>query len=204
MTRARYALLGLIVILIMLSGHVCSAGTLTAFSDANDKWGYRDSSGKVVIAPQYSAAMEFSKQGIAAVVDEDGWLYIDKTGNPIVRPFVFDNGPDYFEDGLSRYVDNGKMGFINTSGKIVIPAAYDFARPFSEKRAAVCNGCRQEPEGEHKITVGGKWGFIDQKGNVLIPLEYDGVSPFADGRTEVNKDGRTFEIDSKGREVKDK
>ena len=202
MTRTRYAFLGLIVLTIVFNGQVCSAGTLTPFSDAGDKWGYRNSTGKVVITPQYSAAMEFSEQGIAAVADKDGWLYIDTKGNPLVRPFVFDNGPDYFEEGLSRYVDSGKFGFINASGKIVIPAAYDFARPFSESRAAVCNGCRQEPVGEHKITVGGKWGFVDSKGNIVIPLEYDGVDDFSDGRAGVRKGDQNLEIDRKGREIK--
>lgn len=201
MIRFGYTVLGLTMFVLLFYGRVCSAGALTPFSDAGDLWGFQDPAGQIVIAPQYIMALDFSKQGVAAVIDQQGWLYIDQKGNPLVRPFVFDNGPDYFVEGLSRYVENGKIGFIDRSGRIVIPAAYDFARPFSDARAAVCNGCRQEPVGEHRITVGGKWGYIDPKGKIVIPLEFDGVDDFAYGRAEVRKNGRDFEIDRQGREV---
>ena len=148
-------------------------------------------------------AMEFSEQGIAAVVDGDGWLYIDRQGRPVVRPFPFDNGPDYFVEGLSRYREKGKIGFIDPAGRIVIPAAFDFAFLFSEGRAAVCNGCGLEKtDYEQKMVVGGKWGYIDRSGRIVIPLEYERAGPFADGRAEVIKDGRGLSLDRPGREIK--
>jgi hypothetical protein len=187
---------------ILLCGAVCSAGALTPFSDDQDRWGFRDSSGRTVIAPQYVQAGAFSPEGLAPVVDQEGWLYIDLKGRPLVRPFVFDNGPDYFEEGLSRFVADGKIGFIDRAGVVVIPAVHDFALPFCEKMAVVCTGCRPEDDGdEHTIMVGGKWGYINRTGSIVIPLEYDRADSFADGEAQVSKDGRNFAIDRTGRKI---
>ena len=205
MTRVKIMLWGLMVWAILLCGAVCSAGALTPFSDDQGRWGFRDSSGQTVIAPQYDLAGEFSPEGMAPVVDQEGWLYIDLKGRPVVRPFVFDNGPDYFEEGLSRFVAGGKIGFIDPAGTVVIPAVHDFAFPFSEKMAVVCTGCREESDGdEHKIVVGGKWGYIDRAGQIVIPLEYDRAGSFTDGEAPVSQDGRNFVIDRTGREISHK
>lgn len=200
--RHIWTLLSLLLAAVMIINvNPCSAGGLTPFSGAEDLWGYRDSSGRVIIAPQYILAGEFSVHGVAAVVDREGWLYINRKGKPLVRPFVFDNGPDDFEEGLSRYRSEGKIGFIDRACNVVIPAIYDFARPFSENRSAVCMGCREEACGEHKIVVGGKWGYIDRKGRAAIPLEYDSAGYFTDGTAPVSKNGQTFYINTKGRKV---
>lgn len=70
--------------------------TLVIFKE-NDLFGYRTHSGKVVIPPRFSWAYQFSSEGIAAVMIEDNyWSYIDTRGHELLRPFIFDNGPDYF------------------------------------------------------------------------------------------------------------
>ncbi|GHV12530.1 hypothetical protein FACS1894219_05630 [Clostridia bacterium] len=56
---------------------------------------------------------------------------------------------------------NGKCGFINTKGDVVIPYIYDSVHWFCEGYAAVKKG--------------GKWGFIDDTANIVIPFEYDDV-----------------------------
>src|SRR5688572_3761124 len=48
----------------------------------------------------------------------------------------------------------GRWGYINTAGELVIEARYDDAGPFSEGLASV--------------NKRGKWGFIDQNGNEII------------------------------------
>lgn len=136
--------------------------------EKNDLWGYRDERGKVVIEPRYAMAGKFS-HGIAAVVSDGSWAYIDTTGRVIVRPFVFDNGPDYFREGLARYVADGKMGFFDRSGRIVIRAGFDFAGRFSDSRAEVCQGCRKVAAGEHYTIEGGRWGVIDRRGKLVVP-----------------------------------
>lgn len=146
-------------------------------------------------------ANDFSAQSIAAVVDSAGWAYINQTGEIIIRPFVYDNGPDYFSQSLARYVENGKFGFFDTSGKIVIKAHWDFAFPFNEYLAAVCNGCQKEMVGEHSRMQGGQWGFIDLNGNVVIPLEFEEAHKFEKGSAEVKIKGIWKQIDKKGKVI---
>lgn len=139
----------------------------------SDLWGYVDASGAAAIQPRYALATEFTAQGIAAVVDEDGWAWIDTRGEVLLRPFIFDNGPDDFFEGLSRYVEKGKIGFFDTSGSVVIPARFTFAAPFQDGRAAFCEGCTKVMYGEHYSYQGGAWGCVDHSGAVVTPPSND-------------------------------
>lgn len=150
-----------------MAPHGGPGGELEPF-EKNDLYGFRTPGGKVVIPPQYQRALEFFSYGYAAVFDEQGWAYIDRQGNVIIRPYPFDNGPDYFREGLSRYVSNNKIGFINNRLEIIIPAAFDFAEPFENGISYVCNGCKPKSMGEHSVMTGGKWGVLGLDGNVAI------------------------------------
>ena len=165
------------------------------------KWGYKDARGKEVMSPQFIIAQDFSPQGIAAVVDERGWAYIDTRGKVVIRPFIFDNGPDYFREGLARFTDNNKFGFFDEKGRVVIKPQFDFAYPFSEGLAAVCNGCKEELEGEHRVIKEGKWGYVGKKGKVVIPLKFAEAKSFENGKAQVKVGNRWIYIDTRGREV---
>ncbi len=164
----------------------------------DELWGYRDSRGNVVIAPRYIIAHDFLRTGIAAVVDSQGWAYIDRDGEVVVRPFVVDNGPDYFMEGWARLILDGKFGFFDSTGHIVIPPQFDFASPFREGRAAVATGCRVRWEGEMRVWEGGCWGFIDREGGVVIPLRYEAVEPFSGGQSRVKLQGHWITVDRNG------
>ena len=166
--------------------------------ETSGTWGYRTGQGKVVIEPRFSIAERFSSQGIAAVCDEQGWAYIDRSRNVLVRPFIFDNGPDYFWEGLARFTVDGKFGFFDKRGHVVIKPAYQFAERFSEGRAAVCQGCRKVTHGEHWTMEGGKWGFISRSGELVIPIQFDDASSFARGRAKVRIGTDWKHIDKNG------
>src|SRR5690606_27073629 len=74
--------------------------------------------------------LEYDRHGHALLLDRQGWLYVDRDRQPVLRPYIFDNGPDYYEEGLARFVDHGKMGFHSEALHIVVPAIYDFVFPF--------------------------------------------------------------------------
>lgn len=136
--------------------------------EQDGRYGYRRASGEVVIEPLYDHVMAFSADGIAAVVDTKGWAYIDHTGKLLLRPHVVDNGPDYFRDGLARFVADGKVGFMDTQARIVIAAAYAYAEPFDKGYALICGDCRAERDGEHTRMVGKRWGAIDASGGEVV------------------------------------
>jgi hypothetical protein len=166
--------------------------------ERDGKWGYKTSQGRVAIEPRYTMALEYSAEGIAAVVDEQGWAYIDRSGKLVIRPLAIDNGPDYFVEGLARFRVDGKIGFFERHGRVVIQPRYGYAMPFSQGRSAVCDGCREVAEGEHRFVRGGRWGFIDSAGALVIPLQFEDAGSFDKGRARVRLNGRWIYINRKG------
>ncbi|MDP8185203.1 WG repeat-containing protein [Phocoenobacter skyensis] len=93
-----------------------------------------------------------------------------------------------YPEGSLAVKKDGKWGFIDKKGKIVIPLQYDGAYSFSEGLA--------------RVEKDGKWGFIDKKGKIVIPLQYDdGAYSFREGLASVEKDGKWGFIDKKGKTV---
>jgi hypothetical protein len=166
------------------------------------RWGYLNGSGQVMIPPRYVVAGEFSAEGLAAVADQQKWMYIDRTGQTVIEPYIFDNGPDYFVEGLARFVREGKFGFFDQRGQVIIEPRYDFARPFFGGRAAVCEGGQEIAEGEHQVWKGGRWGYIDKQGLLLVPMKFESAGDFEAGKAEVILQGERREIDERGEIVR--
>ena len=198
MTRIYYFLI--LILFFACDNSTTAQSKLTSYED-NEMWGYKNADGEVVIKAIYVMADEFLASGIASVIDEDGWAYIDMSGTIILRPFIYDNGPDYFSEGFARFVKNDKIGFFDETGKIIIEAKYDFANPFSNGMAVVCNGCQKEYMGEHYTMVGGLWGYINTEGEEVVDLQYEAVEEFEDGKAKV-KLGKWFTIDKNGKTIK--
>lgn len=161
-------------------------------------WGFKDGQGKVVTKARFHTARNFLQGGIAAVVDERGWAYIDKKGNVVIRPFLVDNGPDYFQEGLARFSVDQKFGFFDNHGRIIILPRFDFAFPFHEGLAAACMGCGTSSEGEHHIVDGRTWGYIDHNGKWAISPIFESARPFVKGKAQVTWQGKCVYIDQKG------
>ena len=106
--------------------------------------GFIDKSGKYVIPPIFSEADDFS-EGLAAVKVNDTWLFIgkmDKRENVISLKDILSNNPllkvdadimllfaankldldeaQSFHEGLAAVMIDGKWGFMDKTGKIVI------------------------------------------------------------------------------------
>ena len=65
---------------------------------------------------------------------------------------------DQFGNGLAPVRQNGKVLFINHSGKTMFTVPYEDAASFNEGLAVV--------------TKQGKFGYIDTKGKIVIPLQF--------------------------------
>ncbi len=117
---------------------------------------------------------EESTYELNTVYSNQGVFYISKTGKS-VKMYFYDMGADYFQEGLARYISNGKIGFINSELDIVISAKYDYATFFKNGLALVSNGCHQEQyahDSEHSHMVGGLWGAINKEGKLIVPIEH--------------------------------
>jgi len=82
-----------------------------------------------------------------------------------------------FTEGLLPVERNGRMGFVDRTGNIVIPLEYDAVYSFSEGLAVVENNNR--------------YGFIDITGKVVVPLAYASAMAFSEGLAMVRAGGRT-------------
>lgn len=133
----------------------------TPFHDeASDRHGYLQCDATPGLPARYTAAEDFTPGGIAAVRDDAGWHYIDRQGRFVVTPMMYDSGPDYFVEGLARFIQDGKAGFFDDTGRIVVPAAYDFAFPFENGVAEVGQRCQTTREHEHSIVACESWSTI--------------------------------------------
>lgn len=197
--KIKFVLLAFLA-LLLFGGGAAFAQKLIRFQK-HDLMGYKDGRGRVRISARFILADEFSKEGIAAVLDDDGWAFIDRSGRVLVEtPFIFDNGPDYFVEGLARFTKDGKFGFFDRRGKVVVKPQFDFAAPFQEGAAAVCLECRKtaaDGDGHYSI-VGGRWGFIDRRGAAIVPLKFEEVENFENGRARVKLNGQSIYIDKRG------
>ena len=94
------------------------------------------------------------------------------------------------EIALFEVTVNGKQGFIDKHGKIVIEPKYEKVFQFSNGLAA--------------IQVGEVWGFIDYQDNVIVEPKFIQVAPFSDGYAAVKLEKFTDQwgfIDTEGKLV---
>lgn len=74
--------------------------------------------------------------------------------------------------------ESGPWGYVDKTGKIVIPLQFESAQPFSEGLAAV------EVHNKNS-TIFKKYGFINHMGALIIPPQFQQVRPFQSGRAAV-------------------
>ena len=89
-----------------------------------------------------------------------------------------------FSDGLAPVQTNGKWGFIDMTGKVIIPLQFDEADSFSEKLAAV--------------QTDDKWGYINRTGTFVITPQFDDARHFSENLAAARSGNRWGYITKKG------
>ena len=113
--------------------------------------GYIDTSGKIVIAPRFSFASDFS-EGLAHVTANDFDGFIDLRGRRVTK--LANKSARDFHEGLAAITiaEGREYGFIDRTGKVVIQGRYRFVDDFSEGLAGV--------------VIDYKYGFINRAGGI--------------------------------------
>lgn len=88
---------------------------------------------------------------------------------------------------LRSFYAQGKYGFKNTEGIIVVPPKYDYADTFLNGRARV--SIREK----HSV-VDHLYGYIDYTGQEVIPVKYNAACNFSEGRARVALKSREFGV----------
>ena len=178
----------------------------------------------LAIFPQYDFASPFS-QGLAVVSNRLQYpsfgyqnLVIDQKGQLTIDLQPYDWSSQQFSDGLLKVSVNGKLGFITTSGNLVISPQFEQASDFSEVFAAVkidnkygytdpsgtviikpqFDEAGQFKDNIARVSLNQKYGYINKLGKVIIPIEYEFASDFSEGLGKVKIEGKFGFIDTQG------
>lgn len=105
---------------------------------------------------------------VGFVVNQKSQLIgINTKGEELFEVFVYDNGPDYPSEGLFRILENGKIGYANENGNVIIKPQYSCAFPFENGKAKVSFKCDEVRQGEHFVWKSEDWFYIDRNNNKL-------------------------------------
>lgn len=140
------------------------------------KWGYINLKNETVIPFIFDDAIDSNSTGYTFWWPNlsrfsYGWDFYD----PYRQPQQFGH---HFSDGLASVYKDGKWGYINPRGEVIIPFDYDAVRPFSDGLAAVSRN--------------GKWGFINTSGEIIIPMKYVKVLNCVNGLIAVGDKNTEF------------
>jgi hypothetical protein len=144
---------------------------------AAGQYGFMDKAGNLQVPCIYDEAFEF-REGLARVSKGERYFFIDAGGVEVIK----DLGPcsPYFANGLLRVQADGKWGYCDRTGAMVISPRFDTASDFSDSRALVSIKASYKSPWEKEVDV--TRGYIDKTGKLVIsrPGTY-GLSPFSEG-----------------------
>jgi hypothetical protein len=176
-------------------------------------WGYANIKGELIIPAQFEKCYRFSPDGYATIYDGKNrqYYFINTKGEKLiteVNSFKLNDGFGFdlegFKDGLVGVKVGEKWGFMNTSGKMAIPAKYDHVSEFNGGFAVAKKGetfIVLNTKGDENIiqdaevhdvkdfsegmapykSHGKKHGFINGEGKVSITAQFESVGYFHDG-----------------------
>lgn len=115
----------------------------------------------------------------AMVKDGTGYYRIDSEGKALSE-IRFEDAKGY-EGGLVAVADaNGKWGFANSAGEMIVDFQYEDAKSFSSSLAAV--------------KTNGKWGYINRYNDMILEAKYEEAYPFIDDTALVKNHLGRYEL----------
>jgi len=157
-----------------------------------------------------------TNNGRYKVSHDKGYTFLDKAGNRIPGWDWYENIGN-FQDGALTVKKDGKWGWVDPNGSILIRPQFQEVEQFEDGVATVKtnekwgiidkNGTFLLQPQFKSITFddrvwwiynGIHWGLVDKNGAVLLQPQLEGYSSFKDGRARVKKDGKWGLIDENG------
>lgn len=87
------------------------------YLEENKKFGFTDTTGKVIVAPKYDGLYRF-REGLAVVYIGSKYGVIDRTGK-IVIPLEYDLIRYEFNNGLVGFSEGERPGLMDRTGKVI-------------------------------------------------------------------------------------
>ncbi len=181
------------------------------------KMGYSDSTGKEIIPCIFNYCEDFKNNGYAKIMLNGKFGVINKTGNLVIKN-EWDDVEISDLISIIAVKQNKNWGFIDTTGKVVIPISYGFYRVVSSNLIKLQLGDKTIGLNRHgeiaipmiydnfmaftnglaAVKQNGKWGFINEEQKVIIPIEFDMVNSFYEGMAVVQKKNKWGCINTNG------
>lgn len=167
-----------------------TAEGLATFEINDDEYGYLygyiNKYGEEIIPAKFEYAEDFYK-GVAIVSIDEEYFLINVRGNRIsTNSFTYLASPR-MEENENLFLcskDDVFFGFIDNTGKEVIPFDYDELNLFTEGLAPAKKD--------------GQWGFIDKNNKTIIDFKFDNAHQFSENLAGVVKDTKEGFINKKG------
>ena len=159
--------------------------------EKNDKYGYHDKDGKLLIPAQYDHIYSEDSKGMMKVEINDKYGLVDTKTYKLVLPVQYDY--IYSEDskGMIKVEINDKYGLVDTKTyKLVVPVEYDYF--YSESNGLI------------KVQKGDKYGFLNATTYQLVtPCVYDYIYSLDGNLIKVEKNGKVGYLNKDGSLLKE-
>jgi len=143
----------------------------------------------------WDEVLDINDPDVYVVRSGEQWFYIGRDGSTLCGPF---EKMLPLSDGLGAVCLDGKWGYVDGNGQMVIEPKYEAARSFADGKAAIKQDgafrfiTAEETEvfdgrfedagvfsdGVVKVCVDGKYGFADSLGEWLVEPKYDHAEDF--------------------------
>ncbi|WP_287485063.1 WG repeat-containing protein [Blautia sp.] len=167
---------------------VSSVSNRLAAAQKKGKWAIVNQNGKAKTDYQYDDVVMdengiCSNQSVFIVKEGKSYHIVSSKGKDIGKE-TFDDAKAFNKDGYAAVEKNGKWGFVDIDGKLVIDCQYDDALSFSSSYAAV----KQDDA----------WGYIDMENTMAIEPGFALATLLSSEGTAavklVNEDGEIWQL----------
>lgn len=170
-----------------------------------DKWGYIDTKGKVIIKPEFEFAYHFS-DGLAKVGNGNAYGFINKKGEYVIQPGTNSYGGPYFSEGLIKGSSpNGNRystSYYTKEGELYKTFENIEAGSF-HNGLAKCQYIYETSSGNTRSP----FGYMDKHGKLIIDTIFSKANDFSEGLAAVvpktNDDGKFGYINTTGKVIID-
>lgn len=149
----------------------------------NDKWALMNSNMEMITDYIFEEVLrdEFNScinNGVIFVKKDGQYYMCNSQGNRIAES-AFENAYPFVGNEPAAVCVDGKWGFVDSTGRMIIEPQYEAAKSFNIGLAAVCKD--------------GLWGYIDSNGNLRIDYQFLNCLPFStNGVTAVCNDDNVW------------
>lgn len=160
----------------------------------NDKVGYVNEAGTVLVEPKYDIINGFGLMGygldkVSYIKLADKWGLLDNSTGKEITPLKYDELFGFSEKYLSAgFKEGGKYGLISIDGRELLPAKYDAVYNFWDNDLAA-------------IKLNGLQGLINTKGDVLVEPRFQSLDLLNTGLFLFKLNNKTGLLNASGQEL---